>query len=298
MDASLPTGRSSQRSWLAVAIAVAVAVAIPIATWYMLYRWAGYGTSTRVSAHLAFFVAAIALAALFRIPARSFGLTARDAMWAAGVGALAYGVVMGGGAAFNAVLGTEFTVLRSRYDPIAFLDTWVLTALGEELLFAGVVFTLVAAALPREKRWWAVLLTALTFAAMHLPGYLAVGHATGAILGRLALNAVSWGIFGTIYLLSGNLWLVVVAHAATDLALTPLVTNEPVWGLVFMALLVAGAWWQGGAGRSRPPVEGAAGPGGTGRDGLRGHASTGPRPTSVRAGDAQRATPRGSRSDT
>ena len=267
MDASLRTVRSSQGSWLAVAIAVAVALAIPVATWYLLYRWAGFGTTTRVMAHLAFFVAALALAAVFRIPARSFGLTARDAAWAVGVGALAYGVVMGGAAAFNAVIGTEFTVVRSRYDPIAFLDTWVLTALGEELLFAGVVFTLVAAALPRDKRWWAVPITALAFAAMHLPGYLAVGHATGAILGRLALNAVSWGIFGTIYLLSGNLWLVVVAHAATDLGLTPLVTNEPVWGLVFMALLVAGAWWQGGAGRSRPPVGGTAGVSGSSRAG-------------------------------
>ena len=286
MDASVRNARSSQGSWGAAAFAITVAVSVSVATWFLLYRWAGFGTLTRLVAHLSFFVVAFVLAARFRISWRCVGLTARDAGWAAGVGVLAYAVVMGGAGAFNTVLGTGFTVLRSRYDPVAFLDVWVLTALGEELLFAGVVFTLVAAALPRAKRWWAVPITALTFAAMHLPGYLAVGHPTGSILGRLALNAVSWGIFGTIYLVSGNLWLVVVAHAATDLALTPLITNEPVWGLVFMALLVTGAWWQGSAERSASPVAGSTGFGGTGGDAPRGHAPTGTSPSSTHARDA------------
>ena len=251
MDASFGKVRSAHPSW--PAIAVAVAIAISAATWFLLYPWAGYGTATRVAAHLAFFAAAIALAVRFRIPATAFGLSARDAAWAAGVGAIAYGVVMGGAAATNALLGTAFTVLRTRYDPVALFDAWILTALGEELLFAGVVFTLIAAALPRRRRWWAVPFTALAFAAMHLPGYLAIGYPAASVLGRLALNAVSWGVFGTIYLLSGNLWLVVVAHAATDLGLTPLVTNEPLWGLVFMALLVVGARWQPRARRAVPP---------------------------------------------
>ncbi len=253
MDASSRKVPTAHGGWFAVAISVAVAIGLAVAIWSVLYRWAGYGTTTRVVAHLAFFVAAFVLAARFRIPLRSIGLSGRDAAWAAGVGALAYGVVMGGAGAFNAVLGTEFTVLRSRYDPVAFFDAWILTALGEELLFAGVVFTLIAAALPRRRRWWAVPFTALAFAAMHLPGYLAIGYPAASVLGRLALNAVSWSIFGAIYLLSGNLWLVVVAHAATDLGFTPLITNQPLWGLAFMALLVGGAWWHGRSDRQAPP---------------------------------------------
>ena len=62
-----------------------------------------------------------------------------------------------------------------------------------------------------------------------------------ALAGRLGLNLASWLVFGTVYLLSGNLWLVVLAHAATDYGVTPLITNEPVFGLVFMAILIAGA---------------------------------------------------------
>ena len=49
------------------------------------------------------------------------------------------------------------------------MSSWVLTAFGEELLFAGVIFTL-----------W------------HLPGYIVVGHAGGALYGRLGRNLASW----------------------------------------------------------------------------------------------------------
>ena len=67
---------------------------------------------------------------------------------------------------------------------------------------------------------------------------------------------MSWSVFGAKYPLSGNLRLVVVAHAATDYGVTPHITNEPAFGLAFMATLVAGAWWQGSAdGRRRAHCE-------------------------------------------
>ena len=47
MDASLRTTRSSRSRWGPVAFAVAVAIAIAVATWFGLYRWAGFGTMTR-----------------------------------------------------------------------------------------------------------------------------------------------------------------------------------------------------------------------------------------------------------
>jgi hypothetical protein len=63
-------------------------------------------------------------------------------------------------------------------------------------------------------------------------------------------------VFGSIYLLIGNLWLIVVAHASTDYGPSPLVTAEPLLGLLFMSVLVAGAWWLGRqAPRRRPSGE-------------------------------------------
>ena len=111
------------------------------------------------------------------------------------------------------------------------MDNWGLTAFGEELLFAGVICTLTVRLFGREgrrrRRWAAVPLVAVLFALWHLPGYLAIGHAGGALVGRLGLNLASWLVFGT------------------DYGVTPLITNEPVFGLVFMAMLIAGAWLTG-----------------------------------------------------
>jgi hypothetical protein len=221
--------------------ALVLAAALPIATWYGLYRFAGYGTWTVVAAQLAGLTLAAALVTLAPIGWGRLGLgwaRLRDALV---VGAAAYGAIVGLGAAMNA-LGANLALWRSSYELWPLVDNWLLTAFGEELLFAGVFFWLVRARLPRDRRYLAVPIVAALFALSHLPGYLAIGHEGGALLGRLGLNLVSWLIFGTIYALSGNLWLVVIAHAATDYGVSPLVTNEPVLGLVFMAVLIVGSW--------------------------------------------------------
>ena len=105
-----------------------------------------------------------------------------------------------------------------------------------------------------RRLWLAIGLVAVVFALWHLPGYLAVGYGAAPMAGRLVLNLASWLVFGSIYALSGNLWLVVVAHAATDYGLSPLVTNEPLFGLLFMTILIAGARWS----RRPPRAEGPA----------------------------------------
>jgi hypothetical protein len=46
--------------------------------------------------------------------------------------------------------------------------------------------------------------------------------------------------------LTGILLVAAGVHAATDHGLSPLVTNEPAFGLHFMALLVAGAYGRRG----------------------------------------------------
>ena len=54
-------------------------------------------------------------------------------------------------------------------------------------------------------------------------------------------------MFGTIYALSNNFWLVALAHASTDYPPTGLgpVTGVPIRGLLFMGVLIAGAYLLG-----------------------------------------------------
>ncbi|HCF90184.1 MAG TPA: hypothetical protein DER41_09555, partial [Firmicutes bacterium] len=53
---------------------------------------------------------------------------------------------------------------------------------------------------------------------------------------------ISWIILGTIYAFSGNLWLVAAAHGSMDYPLLPRITQQPIFGLIFMGLLILGAW--------------------------------------------------------
>nr|NIV39989.1 CPBP family intramembrane metalloprotease [Anaerolineae bacterium] len=151
-----------------------------------------------------------------------------------GIG-LAYGLLLAVLLIANA-LGGQFQIFRQSYYGVAILDNWLLTGLGEEFFFAGVLFTLVQKRIRRA--WLAVLLTAIAFALWHLPGYLAIGLRTGdlgaGILFDLMLNLLSWSFFGTIYYLSGNLWLTAFAHASTDYGLLPAITDAPALGLLFM----------------------------------------------------------------
>lgn len=225
----------------------------PLFSWGLLYRVAGYNLTTYLAALLLSPLVALALIRATRIEWRYLGLGTRQLWQACAVAALAYGVLLGVGLVLSTLGAIQTPPLRSSYDWFAFFDNWVLTALGEELLFAGVLFAATVARLPRRRLWLAVLLVAAVFALWHLPGYLARDMAAGTIVGRLALNAVSWCLFGTIYALSGNLWLVALAHAATDYPVSPLVTGEPVLGLLFFAVLIAGAWWLG-RGKVRPFV--------------------------------------------
>ena len=62
------------------------------------------------------------------------------------------------------------------------------------------------------------------------------------LFGRLALNASSWLFISAAYALSGNLWLAALMYANTDYPLSRLVTQQPAMGLLFMALMLVGAW--------------------------------------------------------
>jgi membrane protease YdiL (CAAX protease family) len=219
-----------------------VTFAIPIFTWYVLYRTAGYNPWTLRVALLTTLTAGAVILGFMRQNLTSIGLSLRHLFQAGVLIALAYGLILLMGIVMNSLFDSGLTLLRSGYSHDAFFENWVLTGFGEELLFCGVLFTLAAARLPGRKRWMAVVLVALLFALWHLPGYLAQGRAVGDVLGRMGLNFSSWLFFGIIYALSGNLWLAAFTHASTDYGISPLVTNEPLFGLVFMIFLVCASW--------------------------------------------------------
>jgi membrane protease YdiL (CAAX protease family) len=247
-EATYPKTRTDENatgSWTAVGVAVGAAFAVILFVWFAWYRLAGAGQATTWLAQGFVAVTGVVLIYWHRLGWRRIGLGGANLARAAVALGLAYAVLFVLGFGLSAASLIDTPVLRSGYSLPALLDNWLLTGLGEELLFAGAIFTLVARRLPRQRLWLAVLIVAVLFALWHLPGHLAMGREGGALFGRLGLHLVSWLIFGAIYALSGNLWLVALAHGSTDYALSPLVQGEPVLGLVFFAVLVAAGWYSG-----------------------------------------------------
>ncbi len=226
-------------------ITLLAAIAVQALTWFMLYPLAGYNDLTLTIAQVAFLLLGAGLLFAFRLDPRSIGLGGSAFLRGLGGIALAYLLLLGVLLVSNA-LGAQLSLFRPEYRLDAIFNNWLLTGLGEELVFAGLLFNLIDRARDHRRRWAAVLLTAAGFALWHLPGYLAVGLRMGTLGPGLAfdllLNMVSWCFFGSIYLLSGSLWLTAFAHASTDYALLPAIIHSPLLGLLFMLFNVLIAW--------------------------------------------------------
>ena len=217
----------------------------PVLVWFVWYRIAGYAPWTVTAAQLLIAFTGLALIHAARLDWAELGFGLRDLLAGLVIGVLAYSLTILAGFLLGFTDGGTF---RS-YTAGGLLSGWLLTGVGEELLFAGALFNIAAASLRRVRggRWKSVVFAAVVFALWHLPGYIAVAasrgtFSMGSILGRLALNLVSWLIFGTLYVVSGSFWLVAVAHASTDYPLTGLITEVPALGLFFMVVLVLGGW--------------------------------------------------------
>lgn len=75
----------------------------------------------------------------------------------------------------------------------------------------------------------------------------------------LANPFVSWLFFGSICVMSGSLRPAAFAHASTDYALLPAITDRPLLGAIFVLTNGALAWWMGPrhrSGRQRERVYG------------------------------------------
>lgn len=232
-----------------LAISLLVAIGSSVAVWNVLYPLAGYSHATLMAAQLTTAVIGAAGIMLCRLSWRDVGIGLSSLLHAV----IAGGIVMAGFLllvwTLGPLLSTQIPLIRPAMTFWPFLDNWVLTALGEELLFCGLLYHLARRSLPDGKRWLAVPLVALMFAAWHLPGYLARDLSIGATAGRLALNGVSWLFFGTAYALSRNLWMATIMHANTNYSISPLITQSPPLGLLFMAMMLTAAWRLGHTGK-------------------------------------------------
>lgn len=228
----------------AAAIVYLIALVLQGLIWFVFYEVAGYSDATvSVACGLTLLLGLIAVAWL-GLGLKQVGLGVSKLLQALFVAAIAHVLLILVGLVMNA-LGGDIQIFRSSYSLSAMLNNWVLTAFGEELVFAGVIYTSLVA--ERSGRRWAMVpLVALLFAVWHFPGYLAIGLDTGSLSGRvlgdLAINMASWLFFGAMYSLSRNLWLVTIAHASTDYGLLPMITRDPLIGFVFIVMLLLGGW--------------------------------------------------------
>lgn len=235
----------NNRRMVAKALVVALFASFFVITliWRVWYPTVKYNLYTVMAASGIVFLSGLGLTLGIFKDFRQVGLTAKKLVQALAVTAASYAAILLIGWGANILTGASLDLLRGQYRWEGLLDNWVFTGIGEELIFSGVIFTLIRQLLPPRRIWVAVLIVAFVFALWHLPGHLAIGDPFGEIGFSLSLKAVSWLFFGTIYALSGNLWLTAFAHASTDYGLSPLVTQNPIFGLLFMAFLLAGARW-------------------------------------------------------
>jgi len=231
-----------QKARWQLACGILVALGSATAVWYLLYPLAGYSRLTLMLAQLVTPVIGLGGIALWRIGWREVGLSMGDLGRAAASSSVVTALFLLLAWPLRSVLAPEVPLLRPEFSLPHLLDNWILTGLGEEILFCGLLFNLTLRALPARRRWVAVLPVALAFAAWHLPGYLARGLPLAGFSGRLALNVASWLFFGLAYALSGNLWLAAIMHANTNYAISPLIVGSPPLGLLFMGMMVAAAW--------------------------------------------------------
>lgn len=129
------------------------------------------------------------------------------------------------GLALSGVPGFEATGSRVAAHPglylVALLSSLLFTAIPEELVFrAYLQQKCIALAGGNSRRAVAtgIGIVAVLFALFHLPRwFLASGHGVGAALAARLLGLVLMGLaYGTVYAVTGNLWLVALLHATMN----------------------------------------------------------------------------------
>jgi membrane protease YdiL (CAAX protease family) len=127
--------------------------------------------------------------------------------------------------ALGGVSGFEATLSRTAAHPLLYLaalfSSLLFTAIPEELLFRTYLqqkFTRLAGGTTRRAVLAGIGLVAVLFALFHLPRwFLASGHGVGSALAARLLGLTLAGLaYGSVYALTGNLWLVALFHASMN----------------------------------------------------------------------------------
>lgn len=186
--------------------------------------------------------------------------------------AQAIGVLLAAYAVFSLLLmlfqrsgSTQLRAGLVGFSLYAWFDNWVLTGFSEELLFRGYLLTsLRQRMMGPGGAWFAALVSSAGFSLYHLPFSLWLGQTGTALAMDLAMPFISsLLVFVPAYVLSGNLWLAAFLHGVTDYPVVRAIKDQPLWGLVFMALAITLGWAVGSVRkRSRPGASSAGFPGG------------------------------------
>jgi len=127
--------------------------------------------------------------------------------------------------ALGGVSGFEATLSRTAAHPLSYLaalfSSLLFTAVPEEFLFRAYLqqkCTALAGGITRRAVLSGIGLVAVLFALFHLPRwFLALGHGVGSALAAELLGLTLMGLaYGSVYALTGNLWLVALFHASMN----------------------------------------------------------------------------------
>lgn len=215
---------------------------LQVLIWFFFYRLAGYNDLIGALMALVFLMTAVVLALANDLKIQGVGLQPQYLVEALEILALAVVCVVIVGGALG-IFGAPLSLLRPHYSFHAFVSSLFLEAFGEQLLFAGVFYHLIARGFEHEDRWQAVLVVAVLYGIWQLPGALAVAidqHSLGA---NFLINATSpflfWLILGFFYYFSENLWLAVLMHATLVYPLTGYLMHS--FGMRALFVVVTGA---------------------------------------------------------
>ncbi|MCJ0621346.1 type II CAAX prenyl endopeptidase Rce1 family protein (plasmid) [Haloarcula sp. KBTZ06] len=127
--------------------------------------------------------------------------------------------------AVGGISGFDASLSRTAAHPLLYLaalfSSLLFTAIPEELLFRTYLqekFTRLAGGTTRCAVLAGIGLVAVLFALFHLPQwFLASGHGVGSALAARLLGLTLMGLaYGSVYALTGNLWLVALFHASMN----------------------------------------------------------------------------------
>ena len=127
--------------------------------------------------------------------------------------------------AMGGVSGFDASLSRTAAHPLLYLaalfSSLLFTAIPEELLFRTYLqekFTRLAGGATRRAVLAGIGLVAVLFALFHLPRwFLASGHGVGSALAARLIGLTLAGLaYGSVYALTGNLWLVALFHASMN----------------------------------------------------------------------------------